>query len=156
MLHVARRHELALLDVHRLAAGRDRLDQVGLPCEKGRGLEHVDDFGDGLHLSDLMHVGQHRHVELAADLGENLEPLVEAGATERAARAAVRLVERAFEDDQNAQPLADTLQMLGHRHRHRLALDHAGTRDHEKRVGKADRAAPKLNRVAGHRKTDRI
>ena len=37
--HVVRRHELRLLDVHRLARGGDRMDEVGLPREEGRRLQ---------------------------------------------------------------------------------------------------------------------
>ena len=39
VLHVVRRHELRLLDVHRLARRRDRVDEIGLAGEEGRRLE---------------------------------------------------------------------------------------------------------------------
>jgi len=57
VLHVARRHELSLLDVHRLARRRRRQDQIGLPAEKGGNLDHVEDLGGRIDLAHLMHVG---------------------------------------------------------------------------------------------------
>ena len=42
VLHVPGRQELALLDVHRLAAGGDGVDEIGLAAQERRGLQHVD------------------------------------------------------------------------------------------------------------------
>ena len=46
LLHVLGREELALLDVDRLAGARDRLDEIGLPAQERRRLQHVDDRRD--------------------------------------------------------------------------------------------------------------
>ena len=53
ILHIARRHELRLLDVDRLAGAGDGLDEIGLAGEERRSLDHVDHFGDGLDLRDI-------------------------------------------------------------------------------------------------------
>ena len=76
------REELALLDVDRLAGGRDRLDEVGLPAQERGRLQHVDRRGDGGDLVDRVHVGQHRHVDVPADVGEDREALRHARARE--------------------------------------------------------------------------
>jgi hypothetical protein len=44
VLHVPGRNELPLLDVHRTPAQRRRHDQIGLPAEKCRNLQHVHDL----------------------------------------------------------------------------------------------------------------
>ena len=46
-------------------------EQVGLPAEERRNLQHVDDLGDLGALLRLVHVGQHRQPELLADVGED-------------------------------------------------------------------------------------
>ena len=75
VLHVVRREELALLDVHRLAALRHGADEVGLAAQEGRRLQHVDDRGHRGDLGLAVHVGQHRHLQLALDLGQDLQAL---------------------------------------------------------------------------------
>ena len=82
VLHVLGRQELALLDVDRLARRGDGVDEVGLPAEERRRLQHVDDRGD---LGDLLlgvHVGQHRHADLPLHLGEDAQALLHARARE--------------------------------------------------------------------------
>ena len=64
--HVVRRHELRLLDVHRLARRRDGMDEIGLAREERGRLQHVDDLGDRRDLRNVVNVGQHRHAELVS------------------------------------------------------------------------------------------
>jgi hypothetical protein len=73
--HVLRREELPLLDVDRLAAARNRMDEIGLAAQERRRLQHVDDrchFGNVLGFVD---VGQHRDADLRADVGEDSQAL---------------------------------------------------------------------------------
>ena len=59
-----------------LPAARHRVDEVGLPAEERRRLQHVDDRGG---LGDFVfgvHVGQHRHADLPLDLGEDAQALL--------------------------------------------------------------------------------
>ncbi len=71
LFHVARRHELALLDIHRLARSSASLDEVRLPAQESRRLQHIDHGGNGSHFVFGMDVGQHRDVQLRADIGED-------------------------------------------------------------------------------------
>ena len=74
IVHVVRRHELRLLDVHRLSRRGDRMDEVGLAGEKGGRLEDVDDLGDRRDLRDVVDVGQHRNVELVSTFSRMRRP----------------------------------------------------------------------------------
>jgi hypothetical protein len=49
-LHVPRRHELALLDVHDLAGLGRGAHEVGLAAQERRDLQHVGDLGRALDL----------------------------------------------------------------------------------------------------------
>ena len=69
--HFPGRQELAFLDVDGPALGADVDDEIGLAAQERRRLQHID---DRRHLSErrvLVHVGQHRHAELAPHLGEH-------------------------------------------------------------------------------------
>ena len=82
-----------------LPRGGAGLDEIGLPAEEGRRLQHIDHRG---HRSDLvlgMHVGQHRHADLLPDLGQDAQALVHAQAAEGLAGTAVGLVVGRLEDD---------------------------------------------------------
>ena len=67
---------------------RRRDEQVGLPAEEGRDLQHVDDLRHLGALRRLVHVGQHRQPEFRADLGEDRQRAFQAHAA--LAREAVR------------------------------------------------------------------
>ena len=82
VLHVLRRQELALLDVDRLAGPRRGDDQIGLPREERRDLQHVDDLGGGRGVRRLVNVGQQRQSRAGAHVGENAKAGVEARARE--------------------------------------------------------------------------
>ena len=122
LLHVLGREELALLDVDRLAGARDRLDEVGLPAEERRRLQHVDDGRHLGHLGLRVHVGQHRHADLALHLGQDAQALGHARPAKRRAGAAVGLVVRRLEDERDAERRADLLQ-LARRRRSAAARD---------------------------------
>jgi hypothetical protein len=126
-----RGEELALLDVHRLAALRHGADEVGLARQEGRRLQHVHHGRHGRDLGLGVHVGQDGHVQLAPHLGQDLQAAFHAGAAERRAAGAVGLVVAALEDERNAQRAGDLLQAPGHVHLQLLALDHAGAGDQE-------------------------
>ena len=58
--HVAGREELALLDVDDAAGARRGDEQIGLPREERRNLQHVGDFGRRRRVRRLVDVGQDR------------------------------------------------------------------------------------------------
>jgi hypothetical protein len=45
--------------------------RVGLPREKGRDLQDVENLGGRLYLREVMDVGEDRQVELSLDPGQN-------------------------------------------------------------------------------------
>src|SRR6266700_6184862 len=49
VLHVPRRHELALLDVHHALGHGSGYHQIGLTAKEGRNLENISDFGNFWH-----------------------------------------------------------------------------------------------------------
>ena len=87
--HVPRRQELALLDVDDLAGRRRRQQQIGLPAQERRDLQHVDRLRGLGALRGLVHVGQHGQTERGADLGKDRQRLRQADAAR--GRALVRL-----------------------------------------------------------------
>ena len=133
--------KLRLLDVGGFAARADGLDQVGLAGEEGRGLEDVADLRGGADLLGIMNVGEQRQAGLCTDLLQDAQAVVEAGAAEGGVGAAVRLVERALEDDQQAEPVGDRAEAFGDAEHQRFGFDHAGARDHEQRLVEADLAS---------------
>jgi hypothetical protein len=138
MLHVARRQKLALLDVHRLAGRRAGVDEIRLAAQEGRRLQHVDVLGDDGRFFGGMHVGQHRHAELALHVGQYFQALLHAGAAKTGARTAVGLVERRLVDERYAEARSDFLQLPGGIERHVARLDDARPGDQEKRSVESD------------------
>jgi hypothetical protein len=93
-----RGEELALLDVHRLAALGHGADEIGLAAQEGRRLQHVDHRGHRRHLGLGVHVGQHRHAQLLRTLARISRPFSMPG-PRRTAGGAVGLVVAALEDE---------------------------------------------------------
>ena len=93
------------------------MDEVGLPAQEGRRLQHVDDGRDGGgHGRDLgfaVYVGQHGHLEFAPHLGQDLQAALHARAAKGGARGAVGLVVARLEDEGDAQARGDFLQVPG-------------------------------------------
>jgi hypothetical protein len=104
VLHVPGREELALLDVDRLAGTGHLLDEIGLATEEGRRLQHVDHAGHFVHRRVFVHVGEHRHADLALDFVQNLQTRFQARSAEAGTRGAIGLVEAGLEDEGNTEP----------------------------------------------------
>ena len=100
--HVSRREELSFLDVDDAAGPCRRDQQIGLPAEERRDLQHVGDFGGRRRLRRLVDVGQDGHADLLAHPPQDAEPFGQPRAAKRADRRAVGLVERGFEDVRHA------------------------------------------------------
>ena len=84
-----------------------------------------------------MHIGDHRHLEGLANLGEDVEPLVNPRATIRIHARAVRLVEARLENVRDAELFRKPGQLLGEIQRHLTRLNDTRTRDeHETLVTK--------------------
>ena len=131
-LHVARRHELTLLDVHRTTRCRTGGEQVGLPTQERRDLQAVDDLGGELRLAGLVHVTDDGHTGLVLHAREDAQTLVETRAAIRMAARAVRLVVGCLEHDGHAVSLGHSL----HGDRTRVSLerlDHVEAGDQNER-----------------------
>jgi hypothetical protein len=129
--HVTGREELALLDVDGFAAGSGGFDEISLPAQEGRRLQHVHHLRGGLDVVRRVHVGQHRHAHRLANLCQEREPRLAAWATEGLAGAAVRLVERGLEDERHTQARADVLERARRVEHQIAALGNAGAGDQE-------------------------
>ena len=127
--HVPRREELALLDVHRLAATRDSLDEVGLAAEECRSLEHVDHRRRLVQRRVLVHVGDDGDGDVVAHALEDPQPGLDAGTPEALVGGPVRLVEGGLVDEPDSTPLGNPGKRLRRLHRQRLGFDDAGSRD---------------------------
>jgi hypothetical protein len=144
VLHVVRREELALLDVHRLARLGHGADEVGLAAQEGRRLQHVD-HGPRRHFGLGVHVGQHRHASSFFTLARISRPFPCPG-RESWCRGAVGLVEAALEDE-GMPSGGDLLELPGHVHLQLLGLDHAGAGDQEEGLVQADVEAAEFHAV---------
>ena len=111
--HVPRGEKLALLDVQRAACCGGGEDQVGLTAEEGGDLQHVHHFGQCGALVPLMHIRQHRQAGGFPNVGENLQRRVQPHAAGGLAAGAVCLVERALEDQADAEVGGDIGQRFG-------------------------------------------
>src|SRR5947199_8282322 len=85
--HVPRRQKLTFFDVDRATGFCGGTQQIRLPAEEGRDLQHVDVFAGNLRLSRGMYVGCHRNLQFAPDVRENIATFAHADSTKRADRS---------------------------------------------------------------------
>ena len=131
MPEVPGRQELALLEVHGAARGGGGQQQVRLAAEEGRDLEHVHRLGHRGALVGLVHVRQHRHAQAAADLRQDVQPLLHGRAPVAGEAGPVGLVEAGLEDEGDA-PALGQVQEAGSQEVGVLpAFDDAGPGDEE-------------------------
>ncbi len=136
--HVARGEELSLLHVDGPAASRAREEQVRLPAQEGRHLEHVEDLGGGPDLRDVVDVGEHGEARDLLHAGQDAQAFLEAGAAIRVHRGPVGLVVGRLVDERDAGGGRDRLQPLGHHQGMRLVLDGARSPDERERCPAPD------------------
>jgi hypothetical protein len=133
MADVEGRHELALLDIHRLPGSRTGDHQIGLPAEEGRNLQAIGDLGGGLGLAGLVNVRHHGHVGLGPGSRQNAQALVEAETAVGAQAGTVRLVDGRLEHHRKVVSCRDLAKPMGIRQRRPLGLDDVDTRDQNQR-----------------------
>ena len=102
------------LDVHDPAGLGGGDEEIGLPAQERRDLQHVDRLGDARALRGLVDIGEHRHADALADFGEDRQRPFEADAARTLAAGAVRLVERGLVDEPDAEMIGELLQALRH------------------------------------------
>ena len=129
VLHVFRREELPLLHVHGPSGLAGGSEEIGLPAEERRNLQHVRDFGGGSALPDLVHVGEHGQADFLLHAGEDPQPFDQTGTAKGLSAGAIRLVEAALEDGRDSVLLRGVRHLARLAQRELLAFDHARTRD---------------------------
>ena len=107
------------------------MDEIGLPAQECRRLQHIDYFRHGADVVLVVDVRQQRQAELALYLGEDFQSLVHAQAAKRFARTAVCLVVGRLEDERHAEPGGDLLEPAGRFDLQFQRLHHAGPRYQE-------------------------
>ena len=136
--HVPGREELALLDVHGLAATRDGLDEVGLAAQERRSLEHVDHRRDFVERRVLVHVGDDRNARLVAHAFEYSQPGFHSRPPKALVRGPVRLVEGRLVDEPDPASLGNPRERVRRLHRQRLGFDDAGAGNEKQLLVVAD------------------
>ena len=145
--HVERREKLSFLQVHRAPRGGGGDDQVGLPAQERRDLEHVGHLGHRRGLRRLVDVGQDRAADPLPDRGEHLESARQPRTAVRRERRPVRLVERRLEHERRPDPCGGVADRRGQLLGVGGALDDAGTRDQRERASGPEAHATSGNRM---------
>ena len=91
-------------------------------------------LGDLGHLLLGVDVGEDRHAQRLANVGQDLQALLHAGTAKRLARAAVGLVVGGLEDEGHGEIVADALELAGCVHLQLARFDHARTGDQKQRL----------------------
>src|SRR5690606_1159953 len=111
-------------------------------------LQHVDHRSDFVHRRVLVHVGQHRHADLAAHFAQHAQAFLHAGAAEAGAGGAVGLVEARLEDEVDPEAPGDVLQPAGDVQLQLLGFDHAGAGDQEEGLVETGLEAAQVHALA--------
>ena len=132
--HVPGGEELALLDVDDLAGVGGGHEEIGLPAQEGRDLQHVDRLGAArAHCSfscTSVSTGRPSVARISAKIGSASSRPMPRGA---AGAGAVRLVERGLVDEPDADPAGDLLERRRHLERVAAALERARPGDQRER-----------------------
>ena len=140
VLHVAGGHELPLLDVDRPARLRGGHEQIGLPGEKRRDLQHVADLAGRRGLVRFVDVGRHGQAGLLLHLVQNW-PSPPPTRRRESASTLVRLAlsNEALKTSCIGNSRGDLPQALGDRKRQLFGFDDARPGDHQQRLAAPQR-----------------
>src|SRR4030095_17066587 len=112
--HIPRRQELAFFYVDGTTRFRSSMQQIRLPAEERRDLQHVDLLARYPSFSRRMNVGCYRNPQFAPDLRENIATFTQADSAKRADRSSVCLVVGGFENEINVFRSARFSNLLRH------------------------------------------
>ena len=140
-LHPLGMQPLALLDVHGLAGLSRRDEEIGLPAQKRRNLQHVRDLGDDGALRGVVNVGQDPETASGSHACEGRQTGGNAGATMRPVIRPVGLVETRLENDSPGYALRQPNQRVGHLQVQAVVFKHARAGNHEELVARKKRSA---------------
>src|ERR1700746_2009050 len=111
--------------INRATCFRSSTQQIGLPAQERRNLQHVDLFAGNLSFSRGMDIGGHRNLQIAADSRQNLAALAHTDSAKRSHRSSVRLVVRGFKNEINVFRCACLSNLPPHAPDKFLRLNHA-------------------------------
>ncbi len=145
--HFERRQKLSFLHVHDFACLGGGNQQIRLPAEKRRYLQHIDHAAGLGRLRLRVHVGQHRHADLLFHLGQHLEALLQPRPAKRRDRSPIRFVERRLEHIGHAQCSGDFGNATGCFDHQLLAFNDAGTGDQKRTLPLTDGECADVNEM---------
>ena len=109
-------------------------DEVRLSTQKRRRLHHGHDVGHFIQRRVFMHVGQYWHANFTFDLFEYAKSLFHAQTAVAPSRRAIGLVERALENEGNAERFRCFLQSRRRGHCQFFRFDDARSGDQKERA----------------------
>ena len=126
MLHIRWSNKLTLLDVHRPTRPGRRNQQIRLPTEKRRNLQHrfhpAQRLRESLTVLRRMHIRQHRQPRILRKPRQDPSPLHQPRTTKAVDRRSVRLIVARLENIRHLQLRGDPKHRLRHLPRMRLRL----------------------------------
>jgi hypothetical protein len=134
VLHVPGRQKLPLLHVDSAPSRRRRQQQIGLPAEKGRNLQYIDDFCHDLSLIAFMNIREHRHTHFVLDALQNFHPHVQLLTAKGGNGSTVRLIKGRLKDKGHVEALADRRNLRGHLQGKIFGLNDTGTTNQRERM----------------------
>ena len=136
--HVLRCHELAFLDVERLARLGGSYHQIGLSAQESRNLQHVRHLRDTDGLIRIMYVREDRDAEILFDPFQNPQTIFQARSRVRIDFETICLAVRTLEYEGYSLTRGDLLYVLAGFQNKLLRFDHAGARYESQRVSFSD------------------
>src|SRR5262245_10969251 len=131
--HIPRREELAFFYVNRTTRCCSGTQQIRLPAEERRDLQHVDFLTGYSGFSHRMDIGCHRNLQFAANFRKNLATFAHADSAKRADRSSVCLVVRGLENEINVFGSAHFSNLLRHSPDKFLRLNHTWAENERRR-----------------------
>jgi hypothetical protein len=120
-----------------------------LPAEISRRLEDIQNGSSLVDLGDSVHVAQNLYPDLTPNSFQDPKASSKTRPTEGGQRGAVGFVVGSLEEKRHAHLLGIPLEGLGHLHRVRFALDHAGAGDEKETVLRSECPFSDLDRIHG-------
>ena len=110
--HFGGGHELAFLDVDRLAGLTAGSQQIGLAGEEGGHLQNVDDGGHLRDLRALVYIRQHGHAKFIFDAMQDDQTVFKTRPSKAVDAGSIGFVEAGFEDVGEAKFIANLLDVF--------------------------------------------
>src|SRR5579875_1869413 len=99
--------ELPRFDVHSRPRAASRQQQIRLPGEESRDLDHIADRSRWDRLAGFVDIRQNGYTELFLDPPQNPEAAIKPRPAKRIERCAISFIVRSFEDVRNTEIAGD-------------------------------------------------